>query len=321
MDGGQWEQAIVSFLDFLRVERGLSTNTIEGYGRDLRAFAAFARQAGASEPAAVTRELLLAYLVHLKDTGKSPATAARAVVAIRSLFKFLVRERQIRDNPAAWLESPKLGRKLPNVLGVPDVERLVTAPAPQTPAGLRDRAMLEVLYAAGLRVSELLSLDLDSVHLAMGYVRVVGKGAKERIVPLGRHAIEALDAYLRLGRPLLAERGGGRSRALFLNRRGGRMTRQGFWKAIKAYARAAGIAKNVSPHTVRHSFATHLLDNGADLRSVQELLGHADISTTQIYTHVSRRRIKEEYDRAHPRAKIAPGCAPDRRPRPSGEEG
>jgi integrase/recombinase XerD len=287
------------FLDYARVERGLARNTILAYRSDIAHFLAFLQKRSFAVPAGL-RDGMIAYLLELQRMGLSAATVARRTAALKSFFGFLTRLDYLPDDPAAELSSPKLIQRLPRVLTPQEVERILTAPRPNTPAGLRDRAMLELAYASGLRVSELVGLDVDSVNLEAGYVRVFGKGARERVVPVGRAARQSLRDYLRRGRPILCGRC--RGKALFLNRRGERMTRQGFWKLLKRYAQAAGINKNLSPHTLRHSFATHMLENGADLRVVQELLGHADISTTQIYTHLTGRRLREVYELAHPRA-------------------
>ncbi|RPF49355.1 integrase/recombinase XerD [Thermodesulfitimonas autotrophica] len=287
------------FLDYVRVERGLARNTILAYRSDIAHFLTFLQKRSFAVPAGL-RDGMIAYLLELQRMGLSAATVARRTAALKSFFGFLTRLDYLPDDPAAELSSPKLIQRLPRVLTPQEVERILTAPRPNTPAGLRDRAMLELAYASGLRVSELVGLDIDSVNLEAGYVRVFGKGARERVVPVGRAARQSLRDYLRRGRPILCGRC--RGKALFLNRRGERMTRQGFWKLLKHYAQAAGINKNLSPHTLRHSFATHMLENGADLRVVQELLGHADISTTQIYTHLTGRRLREIYELAHPRA-------------------
>ncbi len=297
------------FLEYLRVERGLAANTLESYGRDLRQFAAYveahapARAVGQSsdgEASAVERATIVAYLLDLESSGKATATIARRLAALRAFYQFLVRERHVRRDPTADLASPRLKRRLPRVLSVAEVERILAQPDGATAAGLRDRAMLELLYATGIRVSELTSLNTPDVDLDGALVRCIGKGNKERIIPMGGAAVEALAAYMAHGRRRFVRAQSGRS--LFLNHHGQRLTRQGFWKIVKKYAQMAHITKAITPHTLRHSFATHLLENGADLRSVQEMLGHADISTTQIYTHVTRRRLHEVYAKSHPRA-------------------
>jgi len=301
------------FLEYLRVERGLAANTLESYGRDLRQFAAYVATldsqaaavggACASEGDAspgVSRDTIVSYLLDLESSGKAMATIARRLAALRAFYQFLVRERRLGRDPTADLSSPRLQRRLPRVLTVSEVERILAQPEADTPAGLRDRAMLELLYATGIRVSELTALNTEDVDLEGSLVRCLGKGNKQRIIPMGSAAVGALDAYIRHGRRRFVRAGSGRS--LFLNHHGRRLTRQGFWKIVKKYALQARITKAITPHTLRHSFATHLLENGADLRSVQEMLGHADISTTQIYTHVTRGRLHEVYAKSHPRA-------------------
>lgn len=291
---------IEEFLYYLRVERGLAPNTLASYRRDLTHFAAFLRERGVPL-AAVGRPLLTTYLHELHRGGRSAATLARRLAALRGFFRYLHEEGHLARDPAEGMASPRAARRLPRVLSVEEVARLLSGPDASTPAGLRDRAMLELLYATGMRVSELVGLDLDDVHLDHGYVRCRGKGGKERIVPVGIPAVRAVRAYLLHGRPRLARHLG--ERALFLNKHGRRMSRQAVWKLLKECARSAGVQRSVTPHTVRHSFATHLLANGADLRSVQELLGHADVATTQIYTHLTRQHLLEAYLRAHPRAR------------------
>lgn len=292
-------QLIHEFITYLSVERGLATNTLESYGRDLRQYSEYL-EADSETLDAVSRSTVVAYLLHLQGQGKATATIARRLAALKAFYQFLLRERRINQDPTANLESPKLEKRLPKVLTVREVERLLAQPDPAQPAGMRDRAMLELLYATGIRVSELVSLSVVDVNLEMGYIRCSGKGAKERIVPLGSLAIQSCREYLERARGRLVKHES--EEALFVNHHGHRLTRQGFWKIVKKYADDAKIEKEITPHTLRHSFATHLLENGADLRSVQEMLGHADISTTQIYTHVTKGRLKEVYARTHPRA-------------------
>lgn len=292
-------QLIHEFITYLSVERGLATNTLESYGRDLRQYSEYL-EADSGTLDAVSRSTIVGYLLHLQGQGKATATIARRLAALKAFYQFLLRERRINQDPTANLESPKLEKRLPKVLTVREVERLLAQPDPGQPAGMRDRAMLELLYATGIRVSELVSLSVVDVNLEMGYIRCSGKGAKERIVPLGSLAIQSCTEYLQGARPRLVKHES--EQALFVNHHGHRLTRQGFWKIVKKYADDAKIEKEITPHTLRHSFATHLLENGADLRSVQEMLGHADISTTQIYTHVTKGRLKEVYARTHPRA-------------------
>lgn len=294
------KKLIHEFINYLSVERGLAVNTLESYGRDLRQYSQFLETDDETSLDSVSRATIMNYLTHLQLQGKATATIARRLAALKAFYQFLVRERLIQQDPTANLESPKLEKRLPKVLSVGEVERLLGAPNLSVPAGVRDRAMLELLYATGIRVSELVSLNVADVDLTMGYIRCAGKGSKERIVPLGTLAIDSCREYIQGARARLVKDRD--EAALFVNHHGHRLTRQGFWKIVKKYADDAKIEKEITPHTLRHSFATHLLENGADLRSVQEMLGHADISTTQIYTHVTKGRLKEVYARTHPRA-------------------
>jgi integrase/recombinase XerD len=291
-----------TFIDYIAVERGLARNTLEAYERDLTLYLDYLKLSGVTEIEVTTSAHVLAFMAAGKRSGKAASTLFRRQVAVRSFYKFLTEERIVAVNPTATMGTPKPGKKLPSALTTEEVERLLATPSVRTPAGIRDRAMLEVLYATGMRVSELLNLDLGSIHTGMGFVKALGKGSKERIIPIGRMAVSCLNDYLQTARGRL-HKGQRAEDALFLSHLGTRMTRQGFWKIIKKYAREAGISHDLTPHTLRHSFATHLLEGGADLRAVQEMLGHADISTTQIYTHVAKTRLKEVYDRTHPRAK------------------
>jgi integrase/recombinase XerD len=292
------------FLHYLSVEKGLARNSLEAYERDLTAFIQYMTENQKLQRVdQIDRIHIVHYLMHLRQVGKASSTVARTMTSIRGWFKFLAQEQVIRTNPAMYMDSPKMDKKLPKVMSLEEVERLLEAPKTDEPTGVRDKAMLELLYASGIRVSELVSLNVEDLNMGMGFVRCIGKGSKERIIPLGRMAIDWVDRYMQTARlKLLGDRR--TDNALFLNRNGQRLTRQGFWKIIKHYAREARIDKDITPHTLRHSFATHLLENGADLRAVQEMLGHADISTTQIYTHVTKARMKEVYNQAHPRAKI-----------------
>lgn len=289
--------AIDAFLAFARVERGLAAHTIASYSFDLRDFLGFFRSRGLAWPPAASD--LQAYRDWLDAAGLSPRTVARRISALRQFFRFLLLEGRISEDPAALLTTPRRWRNLPRYLTASQVEALLAAPQPDSPRGLRDRAMLETLYATGLRVSELVSLRLADLNLELGFVRVTGKGGKQRLVPVGSKAQEALRDYLAAGRPALLK---GRANAhLFVTNRGGPMTRQAFWILLRKYGRQAGIFQRLSPHVLRHSFATHLLEGGAGLRSVQAMLGHADISTTEIYTHVMRTRLKTVVDQHHPR--------------------
>ncbi len=290
------------YLDVLAIERGLARNSIEAYGRDLSAFAAWCAGRRIAEATALDRVSLEAYLVHLHGTGLSARSRARAVSSLRGFFKFLVADGWRQDDPAARVKAPKAGRPLPKVLTQEQVGLLLAAPDPATPRGLRDRAMLELLYSSGLRVTELCTLQLNQLRVDPPVLLVRGKGDKERLVPMGPAALQAIALYCEQGRPLApAARA---SAWLFPGPTGVPLTRQGFWKAVKRYALQAGITAELSPHTLRHSFATHLLEGGADLRSVQVMLGHADIATTEIYTHVSSQRLHDVHRAAHPRAEL-----------------
>jgi len=287
------------FLNYAAVERGLARNTLEAYGRDLNRYLAFLEDEGISEVADVATPSIVKHLGRLSREGLSSRSRARALVSLRMFHKFLAAEGIARDNPAAKVESPHTIHALPHVLTAKEVERLLTISGEENPLVLRDRAMLEILYATGLRVSELIALRFQDLELAGGYLRAFGKRNKQRIVPMGEASIEALHDYLDRGRKCLRKNCSGDY--LFLNPLGKSLTRQGFWKMIKRRARQTGIPKNITPHTLRHSFATHLLENGADLRSVQTMLGHADISTVQIYTHVTRERLRKIHEQFHPR--------------------
>jgi integrase/recombinase XerD len=294
------EFALEPFRDHLSLEAGHSANTVAAYLRDLRRLGEFAASKGVHGPAQITRPLLRDFVYLLKDLGLSPATIRREVSAIRTYFGFLVGDGRVTDDPSDRLQSPQRWRRLPEVLSVPEVEKLLAAPQVEEPLAWRDRALLELGYGAGLRVSELCGLGLTDLLLAEGLVRAFGKGSKERLVPIGRAVIGAVSTYLHTLRPSL-DRGksGGR---LLLNARGEPLSRVGAWGVVKRCARRAGITKRVTPHTLRHSFATHLLEGGADLRAVQEMLGHADLSTTQIYTHVDREYLRSVHKQYHPRA-------------------
>jgi integrase/recombinase XerD len=287
------------FLDFARVEKGLAANSIESYRRDLMEFSAFLHRLGKS-PSGVDRTDIRAFVRQLFDRNLRARSVARHLVSVRSLFRFLVREGRLRSDPTAQVEAPKLEQSLPRHLTAEEVDKLLAQPDVSTPLGLRDKAMLEVLYATGMRVSELIHVGVADLEMELGIVRCIGKGSKERLIPVGKSALRAVEAYLRGGRAALA--GKRNPPWLFLNRRGGVLSRVGFWKILAAYGRRAGLATKLTPHLVRHSFATHLLERGADLRSIQLMLGHSDISTTQIYTHVVKERLKEVYQSHHPRA-------------------
>ena len=292
------EAALRSFLDFLSVEKGLSPNTLVSYERDIGKLALFFRKEKIDGTRAGEQDLVK-FIHQQSRAGLSARSLARLISSMRSFYRYLVLDGVLGQNPAERLSSPSVWLSLPKVLSVAEVESLLGRPDEKTPQGIRDRAMLEVLYGSGLRVSELIALKPRDVNLDDGFLLCRGKGGKERIVPLGASACRAVRNYLAQGRPHLAK---GPSDSLFITRRGGPFTRQGFWKLLKAHARAAGLTAKISPHVLRHSFATHLLERGADLRSVQLMLGHSQITTTQIYTHVSRERLRKVYEKYHPRA-------------------
>jgi len=293
------DQTLEQFFQHLVVERGLAALTVAAYAQDLSQLAEYSKKIGKNSWPDLTLADLQDYLAHLESQGVGPRSRARKLSAIRHLFRFLLREGLTTHNPLEWLDAPKLPKGLPKILGLEEVERLLAAPDPATPLGQRDDAMLEVLYATGLRVSELVGLTIPQLDLRRGVIRVVGKGSKERLVPMIFRAIEKVNLYLHQVRPLLVKKPS--TQVLFLNRQGRGLSRQGFWKILKGYARQAGLPPDLSPHTLRHSFATHLLWRGADLRALQLLLGHADISTTQIYTHLHTARLQEIHRQAHPR--------------------
>lgn len=288
------------FLDYVALEKGLSPNTRAAYANDLQTFLAYLRTCGVSSINAVRRNHITGFLLAQKDQGLSTNSLCRRLVAIKVFFRFLQQEGLLASNITEAMESPKVWKMLPGTLTYKEVDRLLASPDASRPLGLRDRALLETLYGTGLRVSELAHLTLNDIHFDEGYVRCMGKGSKERVVPIGDRAITALRQYLEDVRPALSK--GRVVAAVFLNYRGQPLGRKGIWKLIKKHARAAGITKNVKPHTLRHSFASHLLANGAPLRVIQEMLGHADIATTQIYTHVDPARLKSIHAQFHPRA-------------------
>ncbi len=292
---------INKFIQYLVDERRLAENTVISYKRDLSKYVDYLIKHEEIEYLDhVNRIQILHFLQYLKDTGSSAKTIARHIASIRSFHQFLLRVRITKEDPTVQIETPKMERNLPKVLSLSEVEALLEAPDINSPLGLRDKAILEMLYATGIRVSELTNLNIEDVHLEMGFIRCIGKGHKERIVPLGKAAKEAIYNYIERGRPELFKSDS--SQALFLNHRGQRLTRQGFWKNLRQIAISANVKNELTPHTLRHSFATHLLENGADLRAVQEMLGHADISTTQVYTRVTKSRLKDVYNTYHPRA-------------------
>jgi len=294
--------AIQQFLDHLRVERELSVATVEAYGQDLAALAKHLANHAIEDVGQVAPISLLDYLATLAGSELSVRSQARALIAIRQFFRFLRAERLVDKDPTEDIDLPRFGRKLPVFLTVDEVERLLAAPDRTTFRGLRDAAMLETLYATGLRVTELVNLKLSDLNFDAGYLMAFGKGKKQRLVPLGEQALALLRTYIATARPTFLKAVGPTVESVFLTRLGRRMTRQSFWKIIVAYTQAAGITKVISPHKLRHSFATHLVERGADLRAVQVMLGHADIGTTEVYTHLSRAHLRQVYDRFHPRA-------------------
>ncbi len=298
---------IKNFLNYVAVEKGFSENTIVAYHNDLSQLASFVEEEAAKRGsipswASFSRQGMLSYQLDLKERGYVPATSARKVAAVKSFFKFMVAEGIIKDNPMQNVSSPKVGKSLPKPISHSQALRLIEEPAKlSTPEAKRDRAMLELLYATGMRVSELVSLNLGDVDTKDGYVRCFGKGHKERMIPIYEQIAQVVDKYIEETRSRLTHSTD--EKALFLNLRGERLTRQGLWQILKGYAKSAGLETAITPHTLRHSFATHMLSGGADLRSVQELLGHANISTTQVYTHLTTEHVRRAYERAHPRAK------------------
>lgn len=290
---------LVAFIDYIRVEKGLAANSIASYARDLKEFNRFL-QRRQQTIAKTDREDIRDFLASLYRRGLSAKSVARHLVSLRGFFKFLMKEGRLKTDPTEEIDAPKIGQSLPKYLTASEVDTLLQQPDPSTPAGLRDKAMLELLYATGMRVSELTGLRWDDFEVNLGVVRCRGKGSKERLIPVGKSALRAVEDYVRRGRPGLAKQK--ESPYLFLNQRAGRLSRVGFWKLLTRYGRTAGISTPLTPHVVRHSFATHFLERGADLRSIQLMLGHSDISTTQIYTHVLKERLKQVYREHHPRA-------------------
>lgn len=294
-----FDQLTDQFINYLVVEKGLSGNTVAAYSKDLILYLKSLRANGISDISDADMALVLKHMIDLREAGLGPRSRARHLVTLRGFYRFLVREKVLETNPAQMVDLPKAGRKLPDVLKVEEVVRLLETPDTSKPLGVRDAAMLELLYAAGLRVSELIKVGIANINLEACFVRVLGKGSKERVVPIGQAAKKKVDVYLASGRPVLLK--GQPSQYLFVTRSAMPMTRQGFWKLLKQYALKAGLSHKITPHALRHSFATHLLKRGADLRSVQVMLGHVDISTTQIYTHVAQERLKAVHTRYHPR--------------------
>jgi integrase/recombinase XerD len=292
----RFRNQITAFLNFCRLEKGLAANSLQAYSSDLSSFSAFLGDREAIPEA----EDLRRYLDHLDQTGLSGRSIARRLTTLRNLFGFLLREGLIEVDPSQHLRAPRQWLTIPKFLNLEEIERIIGCTEKAAPRGLRDRAMLELLYASGLRVSELCRTGIGDLNLEMGILRTTGKGNKQRLVPVGKDAVKAVEEYLKSGRAALLK--GRASRFLFVTARGGCLTRQGFWKLLAGYGRKAGIFRGLTPHMLRHSFATHLLEGGADLRSVQAMLGHADISTTQVYTHVMRSRLRETVEKHHSRA-------------------
>ncbi len=294
------QDSIRDFSHYLMVEKGLSKNTIQSYGHDLRNFEKYVFESDGGSLLKVDRDAILSFMSLQQRQGKASSSISRSLAAMKQFYRFLVQEELISTDPTADFESPKTEKRLPKVMTLEEVDLLLAGPDLTKPSGRRDKAMLELLYATGIRVSEMISLNVSNVNLENGYVRCIGKGSKERIIPLGSIAAKFVRQFIERGRKSMLKNQ--KTEALFLNHHGRRLTRQGFWKILKKHAVDSGIKRDIKPHTIRHSFATHLLENGADLRSVQEMLGHADISTTQIYTHITKNRLKQIYDKTHPRA-------------------
>jgi len=287
------------YLNYLLVEKGLSGNTIDAYARDLSRYVRFLRANRIPTIADTDTPVILKYLLTLRDQGLGIRSRGRHLVTLRGFYRFAVQEKILKKDPARMVELPKFGVRLPDVLSFEEIKKILDSPDVSNARGMRDAAMLELLYAAGLRVSELVHIKMSEINLESGFVRVFGKGAKERVVPIGAHAREKIQKYIAYGKPMLLKEG--LSPYLFVARAGNPMTRQGFWKLLKRYAVRAGISKEIAPHSLRHSFASHLLEGGADLRAVQMMLGHVDIATTQIYTHVARTHLKKMHEKYHPR--------------------
>ncbi len=294
------DEFIDSFLNYLTVERGLARNTIIAYSEDLRAYSDYVKSRSINSFSTTTKNEIVGFMMARKDQGMAANSVARSLAAIRMFYRFLTRERVLKTDPSSLVDSPRLWKRIPETLSVNEVEALLSQPdARDRKQGIRDRAILETLYATGMRVSEAVNLKTDNVNMEVGFLRCVGKGDKERVIPLGKKAIACIKKYLELSRPFLLKKK--ESEFLFISRIGKKISRQSLWKLIKRYARAAGIKKPMKPHILRHSFATHLLERGADLRSVQEMLGHVSISTTQLYTHINKERLKSIHKLYHPR--------------------
>jgi integrase/recombinase XerD len=293
------KELIDTFLNYLSVERGLAKNTIVSYREDLNSYIDFIARLNVSALSKITKNDIISFMLNQKDKGVSINSIARRLAAVRMFHRFLARERILKSDPTGLIDSPKLWRKIPDALSLNEVDALIAQPNIRDKQGIRDKAILETLYATGMRVSEAVNLKLDNVNLDIGFLRCIGKGNKERVIPIGKKAVNSIQRYLKITRPRLLKKR--ESEFLFLNRFGKKISRQSLWKIIKRYAKAARIKKPIKPHMLRHSFATHLLERGADLRSVQEMLGHSNISTTQIYTHINKDRLKTIHKMFHPR--------------------
>lgn len=302
MSVGLGKEALEEYLIFLKIERGLSKNTIESYQRDLTQYIAYLNQEKVTSWDQVDRYIILNFLEHQKNGLKSDNSLIRMISSLRRFHQFLKQENITSEDPMLYIHTPKKAQTLPKVVSTKQIDILLSIPDVSNKIGIRDRAILEVMYATGIRISELVNLKLEELHLSMNLIQTIGKGDKERILPIGEQGVKWVEYYLEYSRPKLEMKSAQTSPYVFLNPRGTQLSRQGVWKKIKKLVKLAGITQNVTPHTLRHSFATHLLENGADLRVVQELLGHSDISTTQIYTHITKHRLKEVYDTYHPRA-------------------
>ncbi len=296
------EANLNGFVDYMEHTKRLSANTLQSYRRDIEQYFTYIKKCSIEDYKDISPSAILSYMLHLQNEGRAVATVSRSLASIRAFYQFMFKQKICACDPTGELHSLKSERKLPQVLSSQEVNTLLEQPAGVDFKGMRDKAMLEVLYATGIRVSELISLDIDSINTDVGYI-VCKSNNKERIIPLYTEAVNALKKYIHTARPTMVK--GGDDKALFINSNGGRLTRQGFWKIIKAYTSQAGIKKDITPHTLRHSFAVHLLENGADLKSIQEMLGHSDISSTQIYASVVNNKIKNVYNNAHPRAKVS----------------
>lgn len=296
------QEALAEYIIYLKIERGLSANTVTSYKRDIEKYLTFLTEKKITQLDEVSRFEILDFLQTLRQAGAADNSIIRMVSSLRKFHQYLKRESIVSDDPMQLIDTPKKASTLPKAISPQAIEQLLEAPDTTTPLGVRDRTILELMYATGLRISELVNLKLSDMHLTMGFIQTMGKGEKERIIPLGEIASQWLDHYLEGARVYLQDQSAETSEYVFLNSRGKSLSRQGVWKKVKQLALEAGIDQNVTPHTLRHSFATHLLENGADLRMVQELLGHADISTTQIYTHITKTRLKQVYSDYHPRA-------------------